>query len=264
MDELSPLGVFEQALARWWMVALITICGGGIGWAFHWQNPPLYEARAVFSVSIDFVQTGNLDQYEVDHAINMAGDLIGSTSVLDQVASQARAQGIQVDAQSLLANGTVERQEQNYMLRYRNTDPQKAAIVANLWAEEGLRELQTAFEHSLSANDLQQRIDELEMCLRRSVAVDPVYSGCGLQDLGQIQAEIQKENAALIPEVQASRGIIPALRFELSQKATAPTRPAVFDQNKLVLAGAFIGFLLGIWMANTRLPWLQLKVSDHA
>ncbi len=264
MNEFSPLEAFEQAIARWWLVAIIAICGGLIGLVFDRLNPPRYEADVLYSVNVNFSQTGNLDQFEEDLTINAAGALIHSTAVMEQVAAQARAQGIQVDVPTLDANYIFEREESSFTLRYQDADPQKAAAIVNLWGEAGLNQLKQAYEHALKAFSLQRNIDQMETCLQRSVSVEPVYGGCDLNSLQQIQVEMQKENSSLGQEMAASKGVIPALQFDLVQKATVPSRPVVYDRNQLVLAGTLIGLLLGVWAANVRFPWEKVRAPGHA
>jgi len=50
----------------------------------------------------------------------------------------------------------------------------------------------------------------------------------------------------------ASYGINPNINFKLQEVAADPEAVALFDRNLLVLAGALIGFLVGILFLHNR------------
>ena len=64
-------------------------------------------------------------------------------------------------------------------------------------------------------------------------------------------------------ELAASQGLLPALIFDLSEKASPPEDPLRYGQNTLVLAGGFIGFLVGIWATNLPFPFHFGQVSHR-
>jgi uncharacterized protein involved in exopolysaccharide biosynthesis len=61
-QEFSPRESLERIFARWWIVVAMAILGGVVGWAFHFFHPPVYEATAVLTVTMDFPQR-ELTQY---------------------------------------------------------------------------------------------------------------------------------------------------------------------------------------------------------
>ena len=108
-QEFSPRESLERILARWWVIVLITVLGGIVGWTFHFLQPPIYEASAVITINMDFTKR-ELTQYEEDYAFNAAGAIIASTPVEDQIVSEARAQGIPIDIKSAPASNVFGRE----------------------------------------------------------------------------------------------------------------------------------------------------------
>jgi hypothetical protein len=254
MTEFSPREAFEQALRNWWLVILVAIWGAAVGWMIHSLRPPLYEASSVFTVSLNFSETGKLTQFEEDHAWNTTGGLMNSTSVLDQVAHQATQQGIPISLAELKQSTSIERKEYIFVLRVRHPNPRTAATLAGLWGDEANTQLKEAYGHAQQAQTLRGYLNATVDCLSQSPAQLPAENRCRIDSLAQLQSEVQSTNTALTSELLASRGIIPALSFTLSQKPTIPTQPVAHGTNSDVLAGALIGFLVGIWGIQVRLP----------
>ncbi|MDD5367611.1 MAG: hypothetical protein PHQ40_00880 [Anaerolineaceae bacterium] len=254
MKEFSPLEAFEQALHNWWLVILLAFWGAAVGWMIHSLRLPLYEATSVFSISVNFNETGRLTQFEEDHAWNIVGYLLNSDSVLDQVAVQARQQGISTSLADLLRITSRERKEYIFLLHVRHPDPHTAVTLANLWADEAEKQLEEAYGHAQKAQSLRRYQNTLIDCLSYTPLLSPAPNRCSIDSLPALQAEIQSVNASLTDELLASRGIIPAVSFALSQKPVIPTHPLTRGTNSAILSGALIGFLVGIWASQNRLP----------
>ncbi|MCL4562646.1 MAG: hypothetical protein M1281_18800 [Chloroflexi bacterium] len=250
MNEFSPLDRFSRALDYWWLIVILTIAGGVAGWGIHRLLLPEYEARAVISVSINYSQTGQLTQFEEDRALDMVGGLVQSTPVLDAIAKQAQASQIQVSAADLTRMGFWQRNEYVWVLKLRSRSPTDAQTLTNLWADEAYHQLNTAYQHALNAQNLQRYLNSLESCLSNTAASRPVLNPCNMSSLADLQTQLQSTGTAMYNELKASRGISPALSFDLSQKASLPVQPAAYGMNSLVLAGALIGFVVGIWLVN--------------
>jgi protein-tyrosine-phosphatase len=231
---------------------------------FHSLRPPLYEASSIFSVSLNFNETGQLTQFEEDFAWNSAGGLMNSTSVLDQVAQQASQLGISTSLSDLKQITSIERKEYIFVLRVRHPDARTAATIAGLWADEAEKQLEEAYGHAQKAQSLRRYQNTLVDCLSRAPALTPVSNQCTIQSLPSLQAEIQSVNASLTQELLASRNIIPAISFALSQRPVVPTQPITRGTNSAVLAGALIGFLVGLWVVQARIPILLARSLRRA
>jgi hypothetical protein len=60
-------------------------------------------------------------------------------------------------------------------------------------------------------------------------------------------------------ELIASQGLSPALRLGPASSAHVSSRPVIFNRGQLVLAGSFLGLLLGIILVSLGLPARWIK-----
>jgi hypothetical protein len=252
MDDFSQIEMIERTLQRWWLVALLVICGGGVGWLVHKALPPLYEAKVVFSAAIDFKQSGSIDTLEQDKSINVIEDTIKSNPVVDLVVADAQAAGIKVDRVSLLRMAYLERKSEILELRIRNSNPGVAQTLANLWADRAYSVLKTYLLHAQQADALEQQLMILSMCIQQVSLPGNPDSLCNNTNLADLSTQYQKVSDALHTERLASGGLPAWVLFALEQKADLPTQPVTYGANTFVLAGGFIGFILALWVVIGR------------
>ncbi len=251
MKVFYPLRTIEDVLDYWWLMAALIVWGGAAGWYIHTTRPPVYEAQAVFFLSIDFTQTGELTQFEQDQAAWGAAGVAVSDPVVDRVAALAREQGIATDPLSLRTAAHFERKQARWILRVRDPDPQTAAALANLWAVEGLAALTSAHQSALEAEALRGRLASLQGCLEGAGAGSETPCGATTE---AINAAIQATSAAAVQAQAASQGMLPAMVIGQPEGAGVPREPAQYGRNSLVFAGGMIGFLIGIVVVYLRLP----------
>lgn len=253
MDDFSPLELLERSLRFWWLIVLSIVCGGGVGWLIHTQQPPIYEARVVFYTAIDYKQTGKIDLLAEDRAIGLVGDVIASTPVMAQVVEDARAQGISTDTNALYRMAFIGRRAYQWELRLRNPDPGVAQILANLWADRAFAALKEDYRHAVQAASLRSQLDDIYLC---SVAMPtqlmPAY--CQSITSDQLKQAADELVAAYQNEMTQSGGMSAALLFDLTNHATRPAQPVVLGRNSVILAGGFIGFVLAIWAISADWP----------
>ena len=246
VKEFSPLEEFSRIYKRLWLVVLLTMIGGFTGWVFHRVKPPLYEARAIVVVDIDFAQTGKLEEIEQDQAIGAAFALLGSTTVLEQAMTDVRAQGIAFPGFLYNQNMFMERRQSQLFLRVRMENPQVAEKVTNLWVNRAYTALVDAHEHAMKAQVLSNYLAAMKECPSISNVEPSIPSICGSASVEETQKNIFSIEAILEKETVASQGIIPALSISLSKNATLPNSPVSFGTGLLILAGALIGFFLAL------------------
>lgn len=253
MTEFSPLESFENALHHWRLVVILTIVGGLVGLIFHRLQPPVYDATVVFSIGIDFKNVGReLTQYEEDLAVGAAGGLILSTQVMEKVATQARSQDIQIDYEELRRISTLERRQTLWELRVRNTNPKTAETVANIWGQQALADLREARQHAWQAYRIQDELQVLSQCIQDPNFVLPSGITCDSTYADDVEQSIDVKQAEFDAELQAARGILPALLFDLSSEAHQADKPVALGVNLLVLSGASIGFLIGVISSDNK------------
>jgi hypothetical protein len=244
--DISLSRAVERAYRGWWLLPVCMMLGALFGFVFSALRPALFEARVEYTFSIDFGRTGTLTDVEQDQAFEAMSDVIFSSPVFEQVADRAAAQGIDLDWSALQSNSTKERTLNTWVFRVRHPDPQQAALIANLWGEQALAALQAASQSALEVGVLQASLDSLVTCLSTTAMIEPAPAQCTGADLPQIQARIVQTGQAISAARQASRGMLPGMGYQWTQKAAPPARPVVYGRGGLVLAGALIGLLAAL------------------
>ena len=243
-QEFSPRASLEQALQRWWVIVLLTVLGGIVGWALHFTRPPLYEATAVITANMNFQRVKDkvkLTLHEEDYAFNAAGAIGTSTAVKDQIIAAAHLSGFPMDMNQLSELMNMERKQSIWELHFRNRVPQTAADLANIWAEKTLQALNTALGHAVLADQIQSQIDSFTTS--QSTPGSPLLSP-------ETQTALQNLSDKLAQEQKLSQGVISIMKFTLSQSASVPQKPVLYNLADLVLAGACIGFILSLWVVG--------------
>ncbi len=235
----TPLDTLEKALRNWWLIVALIVIGTSIGWYASRITPPLYEAQAEIATGIDSARVGSINEEEYDMAIDMAGSVMKSTEVMRRVINAAREQEIELTGANLQNIVLVERKADAWAFRAQYTDPQKAAILANLWAEEAKKELDKASEHARKAEQIQQYLDTLSTCKNAPANSD-------LCNLTNLQTEMDATNTSLQAELEASQGIFPGIRYHWNIQAETPSTPVQYQRKFFLLAGAGLGLLIGI------------------
>jgi hypothetical protein len=261
MDDFSPLEALERSFHNWWLVVLLVVWGGVVGWLIHSQQPPIYEAGVLFYTSVDFKQTGKLDLIEEDRAIGLVGTLIISGPVIQQVADAANHQGIPVDIYSLRKMAFLSRKSYQWDLRIRNPDPGVAQALANLWADRALATLKEDFKHAQQAVSLRAQLDNIYRC-SAAPPTQALPAFCQSNTPAQLYQAASELTAEYQNELILSGGMSPALLFDLTERASRPLQPVVLGTNSMVLAGGFTGFLFAVWAIAGDWParlsaWLQ-------
>jgi len=240
-QEFIPREALERAFRHWWMIVLLTVLGGIVGWTFHFFNPPLYEATAVLTANMDF-QKRQLTQYEEDYAFGTVTALSTWDDVVNQVATDAKAQGILIQINQLKQQMSVERRQSVMELHIMNPDPKVAAELANIWVKTYYDALNAALTHAIRADQIQSQIGGINNSL--SAAGAPVLSP-------ETKDALKNLSDQLLQEQQLSHGIISIMKFSLSESAAVPQKPVTYYWANLVLAGACIGFIVSLWAAGS-------------
>ncbi|MBN2145772.1 MAG: hypothetical protein JW726_00230 [Anaerolineales bacterium] len=147
-DEFTPLEHFQHLLRRWTWIALAIFLGSSLAYLYHRVQPPIYEAKTRFYVSIDYdlfpFESSPIDtyQYNEDLALAAVEGVMLSQTVQKAVIAQANELGIPLTLEDLASHGDLERRHTYWEVRYRSTDPALARQVMELWAAEGYKIIQ--------------------------------------------------------------------------------------------------------------------------
>jgi hypothetical protein len=149
MDELIPILHLYRIIRLWWVIVLAAVLGGTVGYAVNRLRPPLYEATAVFHVTIDFnkVEGGPLSQYDEDLALSvMQKGLLYSPSLHERMVKSPAFRPTGLTYKTWIESITLEREHAFWKARVRHVDPATAQILVNQWAEFGYQDLMSLKE----------------------------------------------------------------------------------------------------------------------
>jgi uncharacterized protein involved in exopolysaccharide biosynthesis len=255
MSEFSPRQSIENIFRHWYLMPLLSLLGAAVGWGINQFKPPLYEAKAIFTVNINYNQPDILDKIDNDHYAEdqmvvavMSG--MQSSDVLNKVVEEATFLGVSPSDLVIGKRLTVERKTSEVELIVRYKDPEIAARLANSWAEHSLEYLKEGQVHALRTYELNQLIKNLAACIQ--LGPNNPEGLCTNMDLQAFNARLQEAQTELVTETQASRGLIPAILFDFSRQADLPNTPVVYQSQVLVLAGALIGLFSSLALGREK------------
>jgi len=139
MREFDPIEHFMNYLRLWWLILVAALLGGLAGFLFSRAHAPVYEAIAIYMVTIDpdIIEQETLDMYDKDIALSATYGALISPDVINYVLSEAARLGQNTEYINLIANTSFERRHAFWELRFRSSDPEFAQTLVNLWAEKG-------------------------------------------------------------------------------------------------------------------------------
>ena len=155
-DEFELLGTINQLFRRWWIILVVAILGGLVGFGISMSLKPIYQAEAIFNASIDFTEINyeNLvgeygdplvfTQYDEDLAVQIVQRILLSQK--DEAYAYAVSLDPELTWKDFLKNYQVQRYHAHWYLRYRHEDPGVAQAIVNYWADESMISLQAAQE----------------------------------------------------------------------------------------------------------------------
>jgi len=148
----------------------------------------------------------------------------------------------------------LERRVNVWDLRVRNTDAHVAERLANLWVEQGQATLLEAYQHALQADRLNRYLASLESCLAKAAASETGSGQCSKARFAEIQEDIRASGKMFAQERLASLGLFSGLTIGPIEPASTAAGPVLFNRNQMVLAGCFIGLLLGVALVQLAIP----------
>jgi len=247
------LDLLKSITSRWhWLVAAMII-GGFFGWGISFFMPPLYESHAVFSITLDYTQTGALSDIEEDQAMRGVGDIIFSDAIVRAALQDLAQNGIQLSREEFYQKALFEREEFRWAIRYRDTNPDIAFQVIEAWSQQADSILQNALQHARMLASYQTVLVGLENCLQRTTGPSELAGYCTPQNLDQILNAIDEIQDLITSEKEMSKGLFSALSVELFERASLPAKPVRYQVNILVLSAASLGLLIAIFIILARL-----------
>lgn len=244
MNQIEITKVIKKISDCWYVLAALMIIGGLLGLLISRTKAPIYESSAIFSVTIDYTQTGALTDIQEDQAMRGVGSVIFSDQVISRTLTQIKNESQKDLSQSdFLKNSFLDREEFRWTLRYRDPDPQNAKIVVNAWAKSANSIIQEGLIHSLTSKALLDNLDEMKICLQE-LPNDNLDRFCANKDIETLISSISGISVQIQEEKVASLGLFNSLSVFLVNEGAASQTAVLGQRNLLVTSGALIGFIL--------------------
>jgi hypothetical protein len=241
--QITPLT--KRFLKRWPLIMLMVVIGAIMGFGISILLPPRYEAAASIAVSVDYGRIEEIDLVTEERILDRVRQLMLSEETFSLVKEKVIVEtGLSDDWDGL------EKFQKNFRLDARlskwemigiHTNPEMAAVLANIWQEVNLARLDEAMDHAWKAQSLQGvkfnvgcvllLTGEEDDSLYRCVTVGP-----------DISTEVVEK---LRHEIDESHGIIPVIQYEPIQKAIPPDHPVLWSRGLLIFSGGMVGFIIG-------------------
>lgn len=246
------MDLLKTITARWYWLVAAMIIGGLLGWGVSTLKKPIYEANAVFTVTIDYTQTGALTDVEEDQAMRGVGDIIFSDEVVSATLAALKQEGLELTREEFFDDAVFDREEFRWAIRYRDANPQIALQVITAWQEQADRILKGSLEHARLAASYQRVLSGLEFCLQRGTQAGDAQGQCTIDNLGDITTAIRNTSSLIEAELAQSRGLFSALAVVLSDQGDLPVKPVRYQTNIQVLSGMVIALLSAILILSIR------------
>ena len=242
----KPLDILQSITKRWWITALSMVMGGFCALLITRFIPPVYEASASFSVTIDYTRTGALSDVQEDQAMRGIGYVITSDEVIESVIDEVRLQQSDYSRIQFDKNSTLDREEFRWTLRYRSSDPALAEKVAIIWADTSNSVIQEGLIHAQIVDSVTEVLWGLETCLKRSTGQFGTVDLCGYSGSQDLVHEIAQLSQLIHEEKTQTRGLFTPLTVHMVQQPRYPDSPVRYQENLLTTAGIVAGLILSI------------------
>ncbi|GEM_PF-4715547 len=260
MQEFSIHHTYRTALRRWWLLVACILAGGLLGLLFHSFCPTVYEAETFLIGSLNFPPSEFYSQYEEDYAFTVAATHIAPLSMASVLLPNLEALGYNVTSDEYLRSASLERKQSSWALRYRSTDPDLAAAVVELWASQAYEKLSGLRDHALQAQSYFEQLRFLDVCARyalisppAAITYPPEYEEvCLFSSAGQIHAQEAIVSRLFVEQLRLSEGVNPYFVIAIPDTPGTQVYVTAYDRNLMALAGALIGLVAGLWLANLR------------
>lgn len=245
-NSFIPKDFFNKIMRFWYYLPLAMILGGMIGFFLHGLFPPVFEGQAKFVVTIDYTRTGYLSDIQEDQAMRSIGSLIDSDYVHQLTVETVNSTGEKITLSEMKEISRLERGEFEWYIRIRHPNPDFAANLVNLWADQADQVLKDSLVHAFKSEQLLNYLDSIEMCLNRISLNFQTLSPCNSRNIDDLLNEISSVGTLADQERNASHGMMPAVSVSLVARSHVPTQPVEYAENAFILAGSLAGLMASL------------------
>jgi hypothetical protein len=263
MENDSPGDFYISAVIRrmmhfWWLIPVLMIAGGILGYLFSRLQKPVYESTAVITTVIDYAYAGRITDFEEDHVINAIGDVIVSDDVMNAVWRDAEESGLLAESSLLRKNLTLSRQGYRWELSSRSNDASTARSLNQLWLDYAVNALERIRQDSIYAMAEFTAQEEVITCFSQSVVMDPSSPFCGVDEMKVLQ-----ENLASLPDSEqkdslSSRLLFSRITYQVTREPDLPAAPVHNRGNVAGFTGAIAGLITSIFILVFGFPRTKL------
>ena len=243
---IRPLDMLQLITKRWWITALSMVMGGLCALLVTRFIPPVYEASASFSVTIDYTRTGALSDVQEDQAMRGIGYVITSDEVIESVINEVKLHQSEYSITQFGKDSSLDREEFQWTLRYRSSNPALAEKVAIIWADTSNSVIQEGLIHSQIVDSVTEVLWGLEDCLERSTGKFGTVDLCGLGGSQDIVNEITQLSQLIHEEKTQTRGLFAPLTVQMVQQPRYPDSPVRHQKNLLTAVGIMAGLIMSV------------------
>jgi hypothetical protein len=247
-SDIETSAIYRKIVRSWWVLILFFVAGGLAGWGISTLRQPLYEAKAVLGIGIDYGRTFPLDENTYRDAYDRVRALLYADSTLEGIYTTIESgYGDSISSQNLDALRSRLRlgdKGTTWELLALSTQPGEAAALATAWAESAMLEFERAQEHAWRASELQAKFFNLGCSLEPAPDHPEIVAWECDSTSGPPDPEGMIES--LVNEVSESKGILPAFSYTFLQDAVTPSSPVIQGRGSLILSMSFAGLLLGL------------------
>jgi uncharacterized protein involved in exopolysaccharide biosynthesis len=148
----------------------------------------------------------------------------------------------------------LDRRGSVWFITVRDPDPEKAALLANLWLEIVDARLKDQLVHAESAEDLQTIHALVETCFTESnMAQANQCAGTTFSAPSDLEAYLQDLDGQIRTEQDASAGLIPVISLEITRQAEPSDAPILYRRGLLMASGSLLGLLLGMLLISIQI-----------
>jgi hypothetical protein len=243
----------------WLIVAVCILLGALIGGFLSLFLTPIYEAKALVTTNMELRIDGTITEIMLDAQVNHIGELVFHPDVVSRLIDTEATQGNALTLEDLKQKTGVERQLMNTVIKVKDPDPQMAARIASEWAEILYDRLTEAYPHAVRLSEAKLQYEALSTCF--SDALKPPEVLCLSLTPEALSKELERLNAIILEESPQSLGLTLAVNVSQYQPAAVPAEPLNFQRGTLILGGAGVGLIVGIFL--NEIP-SKLKKNDEA
>ncbi len=248
-EDFTIRDVYRRFTLHWQWIVAFALLGGLGGFVVSLLRPPLYRAENLVSVSISYAASTPLDLVVEDRVLDRVASLMWADATLAPVLSQiprewAEERGWTTPA-DLRADLRLDRRLSEWGMVMIDRDPDLAARVANLWADESLKVVDDALEHAVKVAQMVSTASRMDF---DPSEIDVDWYGKPLWECQILPPDIDPAllDGTFQEELKKSRGLFPSLVVEGMRQAAVPDKPVIWDRGILILAGAWSGLFVGV------------------